>query len=187
MCRFRNISVFVLLIILLTSCEVSKQAFKLRNDINKETLETVSNNIETVENTTSEKIREGGYISTDIIPENERERDENGDIKELIQEMIDGGLTKTIYYRPDGSTKVDCKASDILERLETSIVTRDKTFSDRLDKLDQKINAKEVDKKASIGSEVILYIFIGFALLIFVVGFVAIKFLNKKIEAIKLL
>lgn len=166
-------TLFILFVwIMFFSCDTTKKAIKSKketttqNDIAKESSEVI------------ETKREGGTLKTDIIPYEERERDANGDIKELVQTLKDGGLTKTIYYKPDGKVDVECTADEIWTRIEKKLNERDNSLTEKQSK--DKDQLKEVDFQ----SEIILYGFIGLALIVAVIAFFGFRFLGQNTKAL---
>jgi len=152
----------------LLSCDVTKRALTAKAETQQTTQTDEKRDITREGTTVKETTREGGEITTDILPLEERPRDENGNFEELIQTIKDGGLTKTIYYRPDGTASVNCDAADILERIESSMIERDNSLIKRMDQIEQKSKVKEQEKKKEFKTSSILYMFGG--LTIFVVG-----------------
>ncbi len=95
-------TLIILLSFLFFSCSIKKEATK------KKVTTKASKEITTSMVRTIKEKRPGAQITTEIIPVEKRERDENGDIKELIKEFKKGALTKTVFYKPDGS---HCRAT----------------------------------------------------------------------------
>ena len=122
----------------------------------------LENNITKEASKVTEEKRDGGQLFTPIIPIENRERDENGLVKELIQELKDGSLTKTIYYKPDGSVDVDCTEDEIWVRIEEKLNERDLSIKTTEEKIKDKEKTEEFD------SSVILYAFIGLGFIILV-------------------
>lgn len=165
-------------ILSLSSCEVSKKAAKQLTDLSSKT--DTATQVDTVNesNKITERTVEGGNIKTNIPSESNRERDENGLLKELVQEIKDGGLTKTIYYKSDGSVDVDCRLAEMFERIQEQNVQRDNSIITMVEQLELQIKLKDSEKTESVSPAIILYAFIGMTLLILIVGggaFYAIK------------
>jgi len=177
-----------ILLLLLSGCKVLKQSQKTKDDISSSKQLTEQKDITTSQSKVTTRKREGGQLITDIIPLEERPRDENGNLKELIQTLKDGGLTKTIYYRPDGSATVNCDTADILERIEETLTTKDKSIIKRLDNFERWVLQKEKEKEESISPITILYFMIGLAI-VFGVGllivFRQLKSYSKALELVK--
>lgn len=161
---------FLFALLFFTSCEIQKKAFK-----DKTNTETQNDIVRESTEVTQEK-REGGNLHTGIIPESERARDENGDIKELIQTLKDGGLTKTIYYKPDGTVDVDCTADEIWIRIEKRLNERDTSTSE----INSKVKDKEKTEKLS--SSIVLYGFLGIGFIIMIVAFFGFRYLKSIIR-----
>ena len=168
----KNISVFLILSLCIIGCDTTKQAQK-----NKTDTETKNNIIKESFKVTETK-RQGGDIKTTIIPENKRERELDGSIKELTQTIRDGGLTKTIYYKPDGSVNVDCKADEIWERIEEKLNEKDLSTKKEIEK--EKNKTKDVDFQ----SEVILYGFLGIGFIVAIISFFLFRYLNQNTKAL---
>jgi len=99
-----------LILVLVSGCNL------LRNVENqKSKIELTQQQIDSIKTSgSSERITtdrtEGGKITGRIIPKSERQLDSlTGLYKELVEKFQDGGLTKTVYYRPDGSVDVECE------------------------------------------------------------------------------
>lgn len=146
----------IILLCLCFNCNVSKKATKAK------TQKTEQKDVTTSKTIVTEEKRDGGTIHSTIIPESQREKDENG-FKEILKEFKEGGLTKTIYYKPDGSVDIDCIGDEIWKRVEEKIDERD------LSKIDteEKLKLQEKEKTFSFKDIYFLYIFLGIAFLIF--------------------
>jgi flagellar basal body-associated protein FliL len=157
--------VYLLVCVSLNSCDILKESKKAKKDIarNSETFETIVN--------------KGGVISSDILSENKRSRDKNGKIIDTVIVIKKDEITKTIYYRPDGSvtTSVQCPETFITK----------KEFQEFTDNSKYKENKKE----EKFDSSFIIYAILGIVLLVIVVLlFIAwqfkgvIKSINKAAE-----
>lgn len=162
------ISVFA---VYLFGCDTTKKAVKTKTDT------TTKNDIIKESTTVTETKSEGGNLKTEITPLEDRERDSNGEIKELVEVLKDGGLTKTIYYKPDGKVDVECTADEIWTRIEQQLNERDNSIKEETKK--DKDRSKEVDFQ----SEVILYAFAGLALIIAVIAFFGFRFMSQNTRA----
>lgn len=168
--RIVLIGLCLILLCCSVGCESSKQAIKSKQDIEQTTQENTQNDIKTQSKTTTERTVEGGTISGDIIPLEDRERDDSGAIKELIQELKEGGLTKTVYYRPDGTVNVECKLAEMFERIQEENIKTDNSIIARLDTLDQQIKNKDKTKETEFKDTAIvagLFAAFGFQILSF--------------------
>ena len=146
-----NKIVVFLLMLLLSSCQLLRKVDR----VDREVVSTaVENNDKKLNETIDRKTtitESGGVIATDLIPLADRYDEITGLYRELMQTFKDGGITKTIYYRPDGSTRVDCTAQDrVIETLETIDREQSETNSlvlERLDRLEtEKIESEKVTK-----------------------------------------
>jgi len=166
-----------ILLILITAaltvaCDTTKTAIKSKTETEKK------NDVTSFSTKVTEEKRPGGLITTRIIPENQREKELDGSIKELTQTIKDGGLTKTIYYKPDGSIDVDCTADEIWQRIEERLSVRD--LSTTNEKTKDKDSKKEVDFNAS----VILYGFLGLGFIVAIIAFFLFRYLNQNTKAL---
>lgn len=168
------IKLFVIYVLvgLAVSCDISKAAVKSKTSTDQQNDVTKTGTIIT------EALRPGGTVKGSIIPEAQREKDENGFYKELIQKLTDGGATQTIYYKPDGTVDYDCTADEIWSRIEQRLEERDKstTITETKDKASEK--TEDFD------SSVILYVMGGFALMVLIIAFFGFKLLNKNTQAL---
>ncbi|WP_422105566.1 hypothetical protein [Winogradskyella sp.] len=150
-------------LVFLCGCDIQKKAAKAKRD-------TITQNDIVKESTkVTEEKRDGGQIFSGIIPIEQRERDENGDIKELIQTLRDGALTKTIYYKPDGSVDVDCTADEIWTRIEEKLNERNNS------QIQVQEKEKDSEKEENFDSSVILYGFMGIAVIMIIFVFFAMR------------
>jgi len=101
----------ILVLVAASGCKSLRTVFNTKEK--EKTRENTHLDITEKENSNSNKITvervSGGNINARIIPEDERPRDESGALKEFKQILKDGGLTKTIIYKPDGSVDVECE------------------------------------------------------------------------------
>lgn len=164
--------VLFLMVIFANSCDIQKKALKSKS------LTEQKNDIEKQEVTVTEETRPGGSVKGSIIPEEKRERDDNGFYKELIQKLTDGGATQTIYYKPDGTVDVDCTADEIWTRIEKRLNERDNTI------IDTETKEKEKEKTENFDSSVIVYFMIGAVLLGSVITFLFFRLLSKNTQAL---
>lgn len=126
-----------MVVLSMTGCNLLRKVDNKKSDI-KENTQT-----ETTTNRTIEEKVEGGKIKSDIKPESEREKDSlTGLYKELVETFKDGGLTKTIYYKPDGSVAVDCEHEAFLRRIIEQIL--EKEDSQKEEKVQEKDSEKEL-------------------------------------------
>lgn len=165
--------IFIMLLMLFVlGCDIQKQALKnktttdQKNDINKEAV------------TITEESSKGGTVKASILPESQREKDENGFYKELIQKLTDGGATQTVYYKPDGTVDLDCTADEIWKRIESRLIEKDNstTTTDTVQ--------KEKEKTENFDSSIILYVMLGLAFMVLIVSFFGFKLLNKNTQAL---
>lgn len=170
-----GILLIVSILFTLFSCDIQKKAVKSKRDT------TTQNDIVKESTKVTEEKREGGSIKSEIIPIQERERDENGQIKELIQTLRDGGLTKTIYYKPDGRVDVDCTADEIWTRIEEKLNERDNSVTET------EVKEKEREKEENFDSSVILYFMGGIVILGLGGLFIMLYFANKHTKILNLL
>jgi len=129
-----------------TSCRIKKDAVKTKTSTEKQ------NDINRKITKVTEQKREGGNIKTSVLPEEKRERDENGNFKEFVQLLKDGALTKEIHYKSDGTIDIDCTADEIWTRIEERLDERDKSII----KTDTKEKVKSKDE--SFGNSILIYI-----------------------------
>ena len=170
----------LLSLVLFCSCDIQKRAVKQKEQTEKTTDTTNKVDKESKTTTVTERTVEGGNIRTEIIPEKDRERDATGTIKELVQEIKDGGLTKTIYYKPNGSVEVDCRLAEMFERIQQENVERDNSIITIIENLETRLIAKESEKTEKFDSDIILYGFIGLGFLIVIVGGAFLWFMKKQ-------
>lgn len=177
----KKIPVLILFFLIFSSCEITKRATKEKIETEKET--TTDNQIDKVNEskTVTERTVEGGNIRTQIIPIEDRERDATGAIKELVQEIKDGGLTKTIYYKPDGSVDVDCRLAEMFERIEQENIERDNSIITIVENLEQQIKAKDSEKTEEVKDSFIWAGMIGIVLVLGLGQFLAFRILNARI------
>jgi ATP-dependent Zn protease len=128
-------------ILSLSSCDILKESQKTKRDIQANATEKV-----TVKNS-------GGSITSDILPEKERPKDAQGKIKDTIVVVKKDEITKTIYYKPDGSVRTTVECPD-------TFITEERT----LDLIDQS-KEKESTKEESFQSEIIIYFMLGLAVI----------------------
>lgn len=165
--------IFLLIIAIgLTSCDTTKKAVKSKTNTLKK------NDITEVSTKVSETKRDGGEVFTTIKPESQREKELDGSIRELTQTIKDGGLTKTIYYKPDGSVDVDCTADDIWLRIEEKLNKKDLST----EQTDTK--EKEKDKQVEFKTEIILYGFLGIGFIVAIIAFFLFRYLNQNTKAL---
>lgn len=174
---------FLLCIFILTSCEITKRATKQKTETQKETTTDTQVDKFNESKTVTERTIEGGNIRTEIIPINERERDETGAIKELVQEIKDGGLTKTIYYKPDGSVDVDCRLAEMFERIEQENIERDNSIITTVENLEQQIKFKDSEKTEETSTSFIWAGMIGIVIILGGAMFLIFKILNSRIPS----
>lgn len=167
--------IILISIIFLYGCDTTKKAIKTKTDT------TTQNDIVKESTKVTETKREGGTIKSDIIPLEDRERDENGNIKELIETLRDGALTKTIYYKPDGNVDVECTADEIWTRIEEKLNERDNSITE--EQIKEKDRSKEVDFQ----SQVILYGFAGIGLIVAIIAFFGFRFLNQNTKILNII
>ncbi len=175
--------VFVFIFIF-SSCEVTKQSLKNKSSTDKIVNTDTVLDTEKTSKTITERVVEGGEINSTIKPEDERERDENGLLIDLIQEIKDGGLTKTIHYKPDGSVDVDCRLAEMFERIQQENVERDNSIISIMENLEQRLVVKEKEKTESISSSAFIYFFIGMALFVVIVMAVFFKMIKSHLPVL---
>lgn len=175
--------VFILMLIV-SSCTVLKQATKDKSATDKLTNTDTVVDTEKTSKTITERVVEGGDINTTIPPESERERDENGLLKDLIQEIKDGGLTKTIHYKPDGSVDVDCRLAEMFERIQQENVERDNSIISIMENFEERLVKKESEKTESVSPTVLIYFFVGMALFVVIVMVVFFKMIKSQLPGV---
>jgi hypothetical protein len=164
----KSIFKIIILSILVCSCAVKKESTKKK--VKKVEAKDVSTEIV---RSIQEK-REGGQIKTEIIPIEKRERNENGELKELIKTIKNGGLTKTVVYRPDGKVDVECTADEIYRLIEEKIKQSDNSF------ITQEIKEKEKQKEEKFNPTPFFVSLIVLALLFIFAIFFLKRTLEKK-------
>lgn len=151
-----NITIKIFSLILLMSCfscDIQKKAIKTKeatqkqNDIVKQSVKV------------TEEKRPGGKIKTSILPEKDREKDENGNFKQFIQELRDGALTKTIYYKQDGGVDIDCTSDEIWKRIEERLQERDNS------KINTQVTEKKREKEETFKTAVIPFVILGLGII----------------------
>lgn len=152
---FISVCLFALL-----SCDIKKQALKTKNDIEKTKTTKVT------------ETNKGGTITTDIIPEKDRPRDEQGRIIDTIIQVKKDEITKTIYYKPDGSVRTETICPD-------TYITREE-FETEIDKT----KTKDTEKEEKFDSNIILYFMITIIVLGAIALFLLYKTLNKNSKAL---
>lgn len=171
----QKILYIIAVFILLFSCDIQKKALKT-----KSSTETKKDIVSESVKVTEEK-REGGKIISHIKPIEQRERDSNGNLKELIDVIKEGGLTKTIYYKPDGKVDVECTADEIWTRIEEKINQRDNTI------VEADVKEKDKEKEEKFDSSFIIYIILGVIFIVLIVAFFGFKLLSQNTKALNLL
>jgi hypothetical protein len=120
--------------------------------------------------------RKGGEIKTEIIPIENRERDENGDLKELVKTIKEGGLTKTVIYRPDGKVDVECTADEIYRLIEEKIQQREQSITS------EQTKEKNKQKEEVFNPTQFVFGFIFLVVLILIGFFIMKRFIVKSLQ-----
>lgn len=166
----KKLITIILISFLIVGCAANKKVSKKSKETNTEQ-ETQANQTGTI---VTEETQEGGSTSAEIIPIEERERDELGELKEMINEIKDGGVTQRIIYRSDGSVECECEVEDlqrkIIEMYEKEELTR----------IEQQEKETEKDKEESFKLSDV-WIFGIFGTIVLLGGFV-IFLVFKKID-----
>ncbi|MEP0266566.1 hypothetical protein [Dokdonia sp.] len=172
-------------IVFLQSCDITKRAVKSKIETEKQTnTDTKVDKVNESKTITERKV-EGGNIRTQIIPEKDRERDDTGAIKELVQEIKEGGLTKTVIYKQDGSVDVDCRLAEMFERIEQENVERDNSIITIVENLEEQIKSKDSEKTEKVNTSFIWAGMIGILLVFITALFLFYKLINKRFATIE--
>lgn len=163
----KKLVIIIVCFIFFSSCSILKEAQK------EKTNTEIENDITSKGNKITEEKVKGGKIESDILPESQREKDENGLFKEFIQTFVNGGLTKTIIYKPDGSVHTTCEQEEIYRKVIENYIIQDKS------RLEQETKDKQSKKEEKINSEIVLYFMFGFALIVLILAFFGFKILSK--------
>jgi hypothetical protein len=159
----------ILLSILVYSCSVKKDSAKKKiksveaKDVNTEIVRSI------------QEKRKGGKITTEIIPVEKRERDENGELKELIETIKDGGLTKTVIYRPDGKVDVECTADEIYRLIKEKIKQQDNSI------VKEEVKEKQKQKEEKFNPAPFIFGLIGLAIILLVGFFIMRRVIEKSL------
>jgi len=144
--------IIFLILGLVSSCDLlrSVQNNKKRSELTQRQIDSIktwgSNSITTTEQT------RGGKLTNRIIPKDERKLDSlTGLYEELVQKYNDGGLTKTIYYRPDGSVDVECEHEGRLLTIIEKNQWQAEKYLDMLLEKSEKEQQKDSDKEFKTG------------------------------------
>lgn len=175
-----------MILIGMIGCESSKQAVKNKTSTELQTEQDEKRNVTNESKKITERIVEGGFLKSDIIPLEERERDASGAIKELIDEIKDGGLTKTVYYRPDGSVSIECKLAEMFERTQEESRQTDLSIINRVEELAQSIKDKDSLKETSTKDSFIWALFVSVLFIMFFAMFLFYKIIDKRLKALDL-
>ncbi|WP_064967973.1 hypothetical protein [Tenacibaculum ovolyticum] len=159
--------IHLLIVVFLCSCSVTKDLTKTKKSTD------IKKDVSTLITKVTEEKRPGGVLQAPITPLSERPRAENGDLKAFIQKYKDGGLTKTIYYKPDGTVDVKCLADEVFRRIEEQTNIQDSSEI----AIDEKNKTKKKEEK--IMSEILLYIVLGVVLIFFIIAFFMYKTLKQ--------
>lgn len=159
-----------LVICIITSCSASKEVKKTKKEAQTEIKKDIGKKGTII----TEEIQEGGKTSIRIIPLGERERDEMGELKEMIKELKDGGVTGRVRYYKDGSADCECDT----EALQRKIIELYEQRDESIIKNETKESAKEKEESFKISNTVILAIMGGLTLL----GGIVIFLMFKKID-----
>jgi biopolymer transport protein ExbD len=159
----------IMLFVLVSSCTVKKQAVK------RKTTKVEAKDVTTSVVRTIQEKRPGKQITTEIIPIEKRERDQNGQIKELIKEFKEGGLTKTILYKPDGSVNVQC-IEDAIDRIITEKYNqRDNSV------ITEQTKEKEKQKEEKFNPAPFIYGLIALLVILFIAFFVMKRLIERSV------
>ena len=176
--------IFVFLLLSFLTCESSKQAVKNKTSTEVETQQNERRDITNESSKVTERRVEGGSLSSDIIPLEKRERDDSGAIKLLIDEIKDGGLTKTIYYKPDGSVSVECKLAELFETIQEENRQTDNSIILRFEQLEQSIKDKDSSKETSTKDSFIWALFGSVVVIMLFAMFLFYKVIDKRLKAL---
>lgn len=159
--------IIILIIAFISSCNIlkDKQKTKINSSEKKDVVETITR--------VTEEKRPGGNLKATILPEEKRPRNNDGSLKAFLDKFKDGPLTKTVYYKPDGSVDVNCIADEVFRRIEEKKILEDNTITDTSIKKKSKI------KEEGLKSITVLYFMTGLALVVFVIIFLLFKNLSK--------
>ena len=144
--------IIFLILGLVSSCDLLRSVSnnKKRSELTQRQIDSIktwgSNSITTTEQT------RGGKLTNRIIPKDERKLDSlTGLYEELVQKYNDGGLTKTIYYRPDGSVDVECEHEGRLLTIIEKNQWQAEKYLDMLLEKSEKEQQKDSDKEFKTG------------------------------------
>ena len=140
--------IVILVLVFLSGCKLFKKVNKVKALEEEKSIEqTTSNSNENIERTT--KItEEGGRLYTDIVSLEKRYDSITGLYKELKQTYKDGGLTKTIYYKPDGSVGVDCSNTGRLIEINEIASRQQNEFNTKIIERLESLETKDKEEKA---------------------------------------
>lgn len=155
---------WMLFCLLLTSCDIQKRAVKTKKNTAKTIEQVDKNDITTQSSTVTQRYLPSGSITTDLLPIEQRPIDENGELKKLIQKIKDGPLTKTIIYKPDGSSQVKCDVDAIVERTVKEVLQVDNSTSDKKETTTEDLKEKEREKEENFDAAALLYAIVGVGL-----------------------
>ncbi|PKH50869.1 hypothetical protein CXF68_09295 [Tenacibaculum sp. Bg11-29] len=165
--------IHLLIIVFLCSCSVTKDFTKDKKSTD------IKKDVRTQTTKVTEEKRPGGILEAPITPLDERPRTDSGELKAFIQKYKDGGLTKTVYYKPDGSVDVKCLADEVFRRIEEQTNIQDSSEI----AIDEKNKTKKKEEK--IMPEILLYIVLGMVLVFFIMTFFMYKTLNQNKAILK--
>lgn len=105
------------MLLTITGCNVSRKVAETEKDTDEKTEAVIKTTRTTEEKLPNEK------ISGDIIPRSERLLDSITGLYEAFKEQQSKGpLTRTVIYKPDGTTQVDCELAEFYRRIVEDII-----------------------------------------------------------------
>ncbi len=166
------------IIFFISGCSATKEVKKTK----KETTTDQQNDIEKTGTIITEETQEGGSTSIPIIPLEDRERDEMGELKEMIQEIKDGGVTGRVTYYKDGTADCECDEKALQRKIIEMYEERDRTKI----QTDTEESTKEKKESFELSDTIILSIMGGLVILGSIVIFLMFKKINAQSTAFQL-
>lgn len=137
------------LLLLFSNCSLLKKVDKKKETTEENQTDTSFISTEQKSETSTKITEPGGSIKTALIPLQERYDELTGQYRELKEIFQDGGLTKTVYYKPDGTTEVDCTAEErLIEIFEQSSKTQNE-FNVRIIERLKQLESKEKEESST--------------------------------------